>query len=107
MSPTTRARVERLRIGIVRVVAVYGSLDRLDARRALELADGQEQLGIDAAHATYFVTRVTFVPRRELRGMAMWRKRLFLALGASGTTAARAFTIPSDAIVELGTRVDV
>ena len=39
--------------------------------------------------------------------MALWRKRLFVAIQRNAAGAARFFRIPSDRVVELGTQVEL
>jgi KUP system potassium uptake protein len=97
--------VERLRMGFVRVTSRLGFRDQPNVRAAL----GRARLraaDIDLEGATYFLNRVSYVPRRELGGMAMWRKRLFVALGVA-TPTSRHLQVPSDATVEIGTHVEL
>jgi KUP system potassium uptake protein len=38
--------------------------------------------------------------------MAVWRKRLFAAISRNATNAAAYFRLPSDQVIEIGTRVE-
>jgi KUP system potassium uptake protein len=106
VAPGERVEIERDRIGFVRIVARYGFRDRPDVPGALQEA-ARRGLDVDAAGATYFLNQVTYIPKRELGGMAMWRKRLFTVLGAGAATIATHLELPPDEVVELGTHVEL
>ncbi|WP_457320759.1 KUP/HAK/KT family potassium transporter, partial [Roseateles sp. P5_E11] len=55
---------------------------------------------------SYFLSRETVVPTPG-GGMANWRERLFAALSRNSSGVARFFRLPDNAVVELGTRVQI
>jgi KUP system potassium uptake protein len=40
-------------------------------------------------------------------GMALWRERLFGAMTRNARTAGDYFNIPSDQVIELGTKIEI
>ena len=102
--PEGRATVEELAPGIRRVILRYGFMESPNIPGALE-ALGPEH-GFDPMQASYFLGREVLVP-----GMApnfsWWRRWLFLWLARNAVPATEFFRIPSDRVVELGTRVAI
>jgi KUP system potassium uptake protein len=99
-----RATVEVLAPGIRRVMLRYGFMESPNIPRALE--DLGPDQGFDAMQASYFLGREVLVP-----GMApnfsWWRRFVFLWLSRHAVPATEFFRIPSDRVVELGTRVAI
>ena len=73
--------------------------------RALELAQAQG-LPIPLFETTYFLSRETVVPTPG-SGMANWRERLFAAMSQNAGGVVAFFRLPGNAVVELGTRVQI
>jgi KUP system potassium uptake protein len=63
-------------------------------------------LEIDDFATSYFLSRETVVPRRH-GVMARWRQNLFEALSRNAGRAVEYFAIPHNAVIELGTRVQL
>ena len=55
---------------------------------------------------TIFESRDTVVPTR-LPGMMLWRDRLFAFLARNAQRATAYFAIPSNRLVEIGSRVEI
>ena len=55
---------------------------------------------------SYFLSRETVVPTPGA-GMARWRERLFAAMSRNASSVAEFFRLPDNAVVELGTRVQI
>jgi len=47
------------------------------------------------------------VPVKAGRGMALWRDRLFAAMARNAGSVTDYFNIPTNRVVELGTRVEI
>ena len=73
--------------------------------RALALA---RPLGLDVPpfETTWFLSRQTVVPTPG-GGMAQWREKLFAAMNRNASGIAEFFQLPDNAVVELGTRVQI
>jgi KUP system potassium uptake protein len=64
--------------------------------------------GIDfePMRTSYFISREVVVPTRGA-GMAQWRERLFAAMSRNAGSAVEFFKLPNNAVIELGTRVQI
>jgi KUP system potassium uptake protein len=83
----------------------YGFMDTPDVPQAL----GQcEKLGlkIPLFQTSYFLSRETIVSMPG-SGMAQWRERLFAAMSRNAGGVVEFFRLPDNAVVELGTRVQI
>ena len=76
-----------------------------DVPKALELAPSHG-LPIPLFETTYFLSRETVVPTPG-GGMAHWRERLFAAMSQNAGGVAAFFRLPGNAVVELGTQVQI
>ncbi|HOX90633.1 MAG TPA: potassium transporter Kup [Burkholderiaceae bacterium] len=100
-----RIEVESLGRNFWRVVVNFGFMNTPDVPRALELAASQG-LHIPVFETTYFLSRETVVPTPG-EGMANWRERLFAAMSRNASGVVEFFRLPSNAVVELGTRIQI
>jgi KUP system potassium uptake protein len=93
--------------GILHVTARYGYLDSLDVPKVLRLADkrGLER-PIDVDHAIYFMSQ-GFVVVTGSRGMARWRKRLFVLLWRNAASPVEYFRLPSKRTVIVGSEIQI
>jgi KUP system potassium uptake protein len=93
--------------GITHVKATYGFQDRIDVPRALRLCErrGLER-PIDVDGASFFLSRMTIIPSRA-KGLVRWRKRLFVALARNAADASDYFRLPQDAVVSMGSHVEL
>jgi KUP system potassium uptake protein len=100
-----RTQVEPLGRGFWRVGVNYGFMNTPDIPAALALCASQG-LAIPPFETSYFLSRETFVPTPGA-GMARWRERLFAAMSRNAGSVASYFRLPDNAVVELGTRVQI
>ncbi|WP_374668230.1 potassium transporter Kup [Ramlibacter sp.] len=98
-----RAMAQPLGHGFWQVRLRFGFMDKPDVPAALAGCAAQG-LVIDPFATSYFLSRETVVPR-PAAGMARWRQNLFEALSRNAGRAVDYFGIPSNAVIELGTRV--
>ena len=94
--------------GIVHLDLRYGFFDRPDIPAALAHAANTEPALADADldEATYFVSRASLT-RGHSRGMATWRKRLFIVLAHNAADPGRAFALPPHRTVMMGTEIEL
>jgi KUP system potassium uptake protein len=92
--------------GIVHVTAHYGFMDDIDVPRMLRRTAKRMEGDVDLTDVSYFISRITIVPTRA-PGMALWRKRLFVALARNTSNPAAYFRLPDDRTVVMGSHVDV
>jgi KUP system potassium uptake protein len=92
--------------GIVHIAASFGFQDEQDLPETLRQANGRsEELDIDADNALYFLSRLS-IQRGEGRGLARWRKRLFIGLAHNAANPAARFCLPEDRTVVMGARLE-
>ncbi len=100
-----RVDVTMLAAGFWRVLVHYGFMEEPDVPAALALCE-PKGLVVQPFETSYFLSRETVVPTPG-GGMANWRERLFAALSRNSSGVAGFFRLPDNAVVELGTRVQI
>ena len=109
--------------GIVHLELRFGFQDEHDIPAALGRATGMsEELDIDAADATYFLSRLTLrrkdrpqhgrgrrggEPEHPSAQMGRWRTRLFIAIAHNAANPATGFCLPDDRTVVMGAHLDM
>jgi KUP system potassium uptake protein len=81
-------------------------MDAPDVPHALELC-GPFGLQVDPVDVSYFLSREKVVASDDGEGMALWRDRLFAAMARNAGSITDFFAIPTNRVVELGTRVEI
>ena len=102
-----RVKIQRLGHGCWRVHVRFGFMNRPDVSRALEVC---ESLGLelDPMQTSFFLSREKIVPvRTNGKGMATWREHLFAAMARNAGNVTDYFNIPTNRVIELGTRVEI
>ena len=106
VSSERRVVSERLTDDCWRISARYGFMERPDIALALELcAPGGLQL--DPMQVTYFLSREKIVPGTTEKGVVRRRDRIFAAMARNAGDITDFFNIPTNRVVELGTRVEI
>jgi KUP system potassium uptake protein len=106
---TERVVCQRLGHGCWRVRVRYGFMNRPDVTRALELC-GDFGLEFDLMETSFFLSREKIVPvagNVDGDGMALWRERMFAAMARNAGNITDYFNIPTNRVIELGTRVEI
>ena len=88
-----------------RVTLRYGFMNTPDVPKALSTVHSHG-LRIPVFETTYFLSRETVVPTPG-GGMTHWRERLFAAMSRNAGGIPEFFRLPDNAVVELGTRVQI
>lgn len=102
-----RLEVRSLGPGCWSVIVHYGFKNDYDLPRALALLEGAGvALTLNPMATSYFVSRDIVVPTLG-QGMALWREKLFAQMHRSASTAAEFMNLPSNAVVELGSKVEI
>jgi len=105
IAPGDRLEITELEHGFYRMIVYFGFMDRPDVSQALELSV-KHGLELDLLRTWFLLSRATIVPTLG-EGMAMWRERMFAAMARNARTAGDYFNIPSDKIIELGTKIEI
>ncbi|HEX4855556.1 MAG TPA: KUP/HAK/KT family potassium transporter, partial [Limnobacter sp.] len=103
----TRDRVKILPLGpdFWQVTVHYGFMNTPNIPHALDVTE-EMGLKISLFETTYFLSRETVVPSPGA-GMAKWREHLFAAMSRNAGGVVDFFRLPSNAVVELGTRIQI
>jgi KUP system potassium uptake protein len=100
-----RLQLQALAPGFWRATVHFGFMDVPDVPQALASAAALG-LPISAFETTYFLSREAVVPTPG-SGMARWREQLFATMSRNAGEVAAFFRLPDNAVVELGTRVQI
>jgi KUP system potassium uptake protein len=105
VAPEARAEVIHLGKGIHKIVLHYGFMDQPDVPRELA-ALGDRGIPFDPMRTSYFIGRNTYVQARSPI-MPHWQEKLFITLAHFASSAGDFFSLPSNRVVELGSRIEV
>ncbi len=105
VSDGDRVSVESIGHQFWKVKLTFGFMDTPDVPKALALC-AQYELPIDLFETTYFLSRET-VCVLPGSGMSHWRRKLFAAMSRNADGIVGFFKLPDNAVVELGTRIQV
>jgi KUP system potassium uptake protein len=102
-----RVASEKLGHGCWRVRLRYGFMNRPDLMRAMELC-GALGLEFDLMETSFFLSRQQIVPSPGgISTMARWRERMFAAMARNSGNVTDYFNIPTNRVIELGTRIEI
>ncbi len=100
-----RAEVTDLDHDCWQITIHYGFKDDFDVPKAL--AAVQDRVGaLDPMTTSYFLSRDIVVPRLG-GGMVLWREKLFAQMHHNASAAAEFLRLPSNSVVELGSKVEI
>jgi len=100
-----RVSVQLLCRDCYHVTIAYGFKDEINLPRALEACKSYG-LVFEPSETSYFLSRATVVPTRG-KGMALWRERLFAVMLHNVGNVAAYLKLPTNRVVELGSRVEL
>jgi len=100
-----RFDVQTLEAGFWQVKLYFGFMDSPDVPKALQCLD-IPNLSIDAFTTSYFLSRETIISGHG-GAMAKWRDDLFVFMSRNSGSAVDFFNIPSNSVIELGSRVHI
>jgi KUP system potassium uptake protein len=100
-----RLVIEALGHDCWQVVIHYGFKNDPDVPKALQLIKGRG-CELEAMTTSYFLSRDTVVPTFG-DGMAPWREKLFAQMHHNAGAAADFLKLPNNAVVELGSKIEI
>jgi KUP system potassium uptake protein len=100
-----RAEIEPLGHDCWQVILHYGFKNDPDVPRALEQIRNRG-CELDPMTTSYFLSRDKVVPAIG-GGMARWREKLFAQMHHNASAAADFLNLPSNAVVELGSKIEI
>ena len=100
-----RLEIEPLGHDCWQITLHYGFKNDINLPKSLALLTGRG-IKLDPMTTSYFLSRDIVTPTIGA-GMAMWREKLFAQMHHSATGAAEFLNLPSNAVVELGSKVEI
>ena len=100
-----RVEVEAMGHDCWQVIVHYGFKNEPDLPGALSVICGQG-IRLDPMTTSYFLSRDIVSPTLGV-GMAPWREKLFAQMHHNATAAAEFLSLPSNSVVELGSKVEI
>jgi KUP system potassium uptake protein len=100
-----RLEIESLGHDCWQVIVNYGFKNDPDLPKALQQLKGRG-CEIETMTTSYFLSRDTVVPSIG-SGMAMWREKLFAQMHLNASGAADFLNLPSNSVVELGSKIEI
>jgi len=100
-----RVDVQPLARDFWRVTLHFGFMNTPAVPKALVLCRARG-LDLPLFETSYFLSRETVVPTTG-SGMARWRERLFATMSRNAGSVVEYFGLPDNAVIELGTRVQI
>lgn len=100
-----RLEVDALGHDCWQVIVHYGFKNDQDLPKALALLSGRG-IKLNPMSTSYFLSRDIVTPTIG-SGMMPWREKLFAQMHHSATAAAEFLNLPSNAVVELGSKVEI
>ncbi len=100
-----RVEIESLGHDCWQVLIHYGFKNTPDVPKALEHIRGRG-CELEAMNTSYFLSRDTVIPTLG-GGMAPWREKLFAQMHHNASAAADFLRLPNNAVVELGSKIEI
>ncbi len=100
-----RLEVESLGHDCWQVVIHYGFKNDPDVPKALQQIKGRG-CELEAMTTSYFLSRDTVIPSMG-QGMSYWREKLFAQMHRNASAAADYLNLPNNAVVELGSKIEI
>ena len=92
--------------GITHVTARFGFQDDLDVPRSLRRAATRLERDADFEHVSYFLSRISIIPGKT-PGMALWRKKLFIAIARNAASPVPYFHLPDDRTIVMASHIEL
>jgi len=100
-----RVETQVLSHGFYRILLHYGYMEDPNVPRDIRFGETDE-LKFKSLDTSYFLGRERLILSRR-PGLAPWRKRLFMLMSQNARSAADFYMLPDNAVVELGTQIEL
>jgi KUP system potassium uptake protein len=100
-----RLLIKEMGKNFFRLTVFYGFMETPDIPAVLELC-ATRGLPFDMMTTSFFISRAMLVTSPN-PGMMKWREDLFIALSKNAMNAADFFKIPTNRVIEMGTRIEI
>ncbi|RZL37664.1 MAG: potassium transporter Kup [Rubrivivax sp.] len=105
IGPDKRCELEALGHNCWQVALHFGFKNEPDVPEALELLK-KHGVALEEMETSYFLSRDIIIPTIG-SGMALWREKLFASMHRNAAAAADFLHLPTNRIVELGSKVEI
>jgi KUP system potassium uptake protein len=105
VTPKNRVLIDDLGKGFYRVRVFYGFMQTPDVPAALDLC-APLGLSFDMMDTTFFTSRALIVSA-PTPGMMKWREWIFIMMSKNAMNATEFFKIPTNRVIEMGTRIEI
>jgi len=105
VEPEDALTVTRLADGFWRVCINYGFMDLPDVPASLARCR-EHGIDLEPMRTSYFISRETVISTPG-EGMWQWRERLYATMQRNAGSIVEFFKLPNNAVIELGTRVQI
>jgi KUP system potassium uptake protein len=105
VAKSNRLLINDLGKSFYRVKVFYGFMQTPDVPAALELC-ASFGLSFDMMDTTFFTSRALIVSA-PTPGMMKWRELLFIMMSKNAMNATEFFKIPTNRVIEMGTRIEI
>jgi len=106
MDPDRQLEITPLGHDCWQVIVNYGFKDDPNLPAALTAQAGQGFFRLDPMTTSYFLSRDIVIPTIG-GGMATWREKLFAQMHHNASAAAEFLNLPTNAVVELGSKIEI
>ena len=105
-APENRVEIHPAGEGFFRVILHYGFMEEVDIPRDLS---GISTCGepFSMMSTSFFLGRQKLIASKKVRGMALWREKLFAWMLKSSESAMEFFKLPTNRVVELGSQLQI
>jgi KUP system potassium uptake protein len=100
-----RIQIEAMGHDCWQVTLHFGFKNDPDVPQALKLLEGHG-VPLDQMDTSYFLSRDIVIPTLG-KGMAIWREKLFASMHRNASAAADFLNLPTNRVVELGSKVEI
>jgi KUP system potassium uptake protein len=101
-----RVQIEDLDNNCFQLTVTFGFKDDPDVMQALELCR-QYEMEFQTLQTSFFLSRETVIPTIRVKGMALWRERLFATMARNASSPVEYFNLPANRVIEVGTQVEI
>ncbi len=101
-----RLTIENLGNGLYTMYAKYGFMETPNLMSLLSCAEKDVNIHFDIMDTSFFLARESVVPS-NIPGMSLWREHIFAWMHRNATKPSDFFHIPTNRVVELGTKVEI
>ncbi|MFO1254157.1 MAG: potassium transporter Kup [Sphingomonadaceae bacterium] len=106
IDPAARLELHRAGQGFFRAVLHYGFNEEIDLPRDLAPI-ARHGVALDPMRTSYFLGRQKLIAASEMKGMALWRERLFAWMLKASESAMDYYRLPANRVVELGSQIRI